>query len=217
MRYYQLQNTGDRRLIAVDSGNGYDLTATEPSIRTFRDLARDASVAETSVDDIAERHIDDTAVYPVEEAVDNSTVPVDVDEVWGAGVTYQISEEAREEESTIPEMYMNVYDADRPEIFFKATPERTVGPDEAIGVRADSEWNVPEPELGLVLYDGTIVGYTVGNDVSSRSIEGENPLYLPQAKIYQRCCAIGPCVSTDVADPHVLLMWTECPRSTVAA
>jgi 2-dehydro-3-deoxy-D-arabinonate dehydratase len=103
-----------------------------------------------------------------------------------------------------PDIYVDVYDAERPEIFFKATAERTVGPGEAIGVRGDSDWNVPEPELGVVLYRGDTVGYTVGNDVSSRAIEGANPLYLPQAKVYDRCCALGPCVATDVSDPHDL-------------
>jgi 2-dehydro-3-deoxy-D-arabinonate dehydratase len=104
----------------------------------------------------------------------------------------------------MPDIYVDVYDAERPEIFFKATAERTVGPGEAIGVRGDSDWNVPEPELGVVLYRGDTVGYTVGNDVSSRAIEGANPLYLPQAKVYDRCCALGPCVATDVSDPHDL-------------
>ncbi|ELZ63363.1 2-keto-3-deoxyxylonate dehydratase, partial [Haloferax prahovense DSM 18310] len=108
----------------------------------------------------------------------------------------------------MPDMYYDVYDADRPEIFFKATPSRTVEPGDAIGVRDDSQWDVPEPELGIVLRRGEIVGYTVGNDVSSRSIEGENPLYLPQAKVYDRCCSLGPCVVTpdDIDDPHELEM-----------
>jgi 2-dehydro-3-deoxy-D-arabinonate dehydratase len=103
-------------------------------------------------------------------------------------------------------MYLDVYDAERPEIFFKSTPTRTVGPDEAVGIRADSDWDVPEPELAIVLYEGDIVGYTVGNDMSSRSIEGENPLYLPQAKVYDRCCSVGPAVVTDIEDPHSLAL-----------
>ena len=98
--------------------------------------------------------------------------------------------------------------SDRPELFLKATPSRTVGPWEDIGVRGDSGWDVPEPELGVVLHRGEIVGYTIGNDVSSRDIEGKNPLYLPQAKVYDRCCSIGPCIATDetVEDPHDLEM-----------
>jgi 2-dehydro-3-deoxy-D-arabinonate dehydratase len=116
----------------------------------------------------------------------------------------------------MPEIYVDVYDADRPELFLKSTPGRTVGPGAAIGVRGDSEWNVPEPELGVVLYRGEIVGYTIGNDVSSRSIEGANPLYLPQAKIYDRCCALGPCVATDIDDPHDLEMSLTISRDGAA-
>jgi len=103
----------------------------------------------------------------------------------------------------MPDMYHEVYNSERPEIFFKATPNRTVGPNDRVGIRADSEWDVPEPELAVVLYRGDVVGYTIGNDMSSRSIEGENPLYLPQAKIYDRCCSIGPCVTSaeGVGDP----------------
>ncbi len=114
-------------------------------------------------------------------------------EVWAAGVTYRLSREARVEESAIGDVYDRVYEADRPEIFFKSVAWRVVGDDEPIGIRADSELNVPEPELGLILNKGgEVVGYTVGNDVSSRSIEGLNPLYLAQAKIYAGACALGP-------------------------
>jgi 2-dehydro-3-deoxy-D-arabinonate dehydratase len=119
--------------------------------------------------------------------------PVESQEVWGAGVTYERSREGRIEESTEGGVYDRIYVARRPEVFFKATASRVVGPGQPIGVRADSPWNAPEPELGLVLNaGGEIFGYVVGNDVSSRSIEGENPLYLPQAKIYDRSCALGP-------------------------
>jgi 2-dehydro-3-deoxy-D-arabinonate dehydratase len=119
--------------------------------------------------------------------------PVDSQEVWGAGVTYERSRAGRIEESTEAAVYDRVYSARRPEIFFKATAQRVVGDGAPIGVRADSPWNTPEPELGLVLNAaGEIFGYVVGDDVSSRSIEGENPLYLSQAKIYDRSCAVGP-------------------------
>jgi 2-dehydro-3-deoxy-D-arabinonate dehydratase len=119
--------------------------------------------------------------------------PVDSQEVWGAGVTYERSRAGRIEESTEAAVYDRVYTAKRPEIFFKATAQRVVGDGAPIGVRADSSWNTPEPELGLVLNAaGEIFGYVVGDDVSSRSIEGENPLYLSQAKIYDRSCAVGP-------------------------
>jgi 2-dehydro-3-deoxy-D-arabinonate dehydratase len=114
-------------------------------------------------------------------------------EVWAAGVTYLRSREAREAESTVKDVYARVYDAKRPELFFKASGWRVVGHQAHIRVRDDSAWNVPEPELTLVLNArGEIVGYCVGNDVSSRDIEGENPLYLPQAKVYEGSCALGP-------------------------
>lgn len=122
--------------------------------------------------------------------------PVDRQEVWAAGVTYLRSRDARMDESTQKDVYDRVYDADRPELFLKATPNRVSGPGEHIAIRGDSTWDVPEPELVLVINsDGDIVGYTVGNDVSSRSIEGENPLYLPQAKMYTACAAVGPVIA----------------------
>jgi 2-dehydro-3-deoxy-D-arabinonate dehydratase len=114
-------------------------------------------------------------------------------EVWASGVTYLRSREAREAESTVRDVYARVYDAPRPELFFKAPGWRCVADGDNIRVRADSKWNVPEPELTLVINaQGEIVGYTAGNDVSSRDIEGENPLYLPQAKVYTASCALGP-------------------------
>jgi 2-dehydro-3-deoxy-D-arabinonate dehydratase len=124
--------------------------------------------------------------------------PIQSQEVWAAGVTYFRSRSARMEESKGAgggDFYDRVYNADRPELFFKATPHRVVGPGEPIRIRSDSKWNVPEPELTLVVNSsGKIVGYTIGNDVSSRDIEGANPLYLPQAKVYSGSCALGPCI-----------------------
>lgn len=122
--------------------------------------------------------------------------PIDMQEVWACGVTYVRSREAREDESNRIGIYDKVYEADRPEIFFKATPHRVVGDGDSVAVRADANWTVPEPELTILLSsDLDVLGYTVGNDVSSRDIEGENPLYLPQAKIYSRCCALGPSIT----------------------
>jgi 2-dehydro-3-deoxy-D-arabinonate dehydratase len=116
-------------------------------------------------------------------------------EVWAAGVTYERSRVARQAESNVGDVYERVYDAARPELFFKAPGWRVRGTGAGIRVRPDSTWNVPEPELVLVInHQGEIVGYTAGNDVSSRSIEGENPLYLPQAKIYTGACALGPAI-----------------------
>jgi len=124
--------------------------------------------------------------------------PIGNQEIWAAGVTYLRSREARMEEAKDAgggDFYARVYEADRPELFFKATAYRTVGPGEAVRIRRDSKWNVPEPELTLfICSEGTIEGYTIGNDMSSRDIEGENPLYLPQAKSYDGSAAIGPCL-----------------------
>ncbi len=124
--------------------------------------------------------------------------PISRQEIWAAGVTYLRSKEARMEEAEAAgggDFYDRVYDADRPELFFKANASRTVGPGEAVYIRPDSSWNVPEPELTLFCSSiGTIEAYTIGNDMSSRSIEGENPLYLPQAKTYERSAALGPCL-----------------------
>ena len=122
--------------------------------------------------------------------------PVEGQEVWAAGVTYAASRTARNDESKgAHDFYDLVYDAERPELFFKAAPGRVRGPGANIGVREDSGWDVPEPELALIISAaGEILGYTIGNDVSSRSIEGENPLYLPQAKVYRGSCALGPAI-----------------------
>ena len=120
--------------------------------------------------------------------------PVQSQEVWAAGVTYYRSRSARMEESdAAADCYDRVYEADRPELFFKATPHRVVGTEGELRIRGDATWNVPEPELALcVSKSGRIFGYTVGNDMSSRDLEGENPLYLPQAKVYDQCCGLGP-------------------------
>jgi 2-dehydro-3-deoxy-D-arabinonate dehydratase len=129
--------------------------------------------------------------------------PLDQQEVWAAGVTYLRSKVARMEESEGGgSFYDRVYDAERPEIFLKATPSRVVGPGGDVRIRTDSRWNVPEPELALVISPaGRLVGYTLGNDMSSRDIEGENPLYLPQAKVYCQSCALGPAILVEQEQP----------------
>jgi 2-dehydro-3-deoxy-D-arabinonate dehydratase len=123
--------------------------------------------------------------------------PIDDQEVWAAGVTYKRSQTARMEESeAAASCYDRVYTAARPELFFKATPNRCSGHLGSLRIRSDASWNVPEPELALVLSStGHIVGYTIGNDMSSRDIEGDNPLYLPQAKLYDQCCGLGPWIT----------------------
>lgn len=125
--------------------------------------------------------------------------PIGKQEVWAAGVTYYRSRDARMDEAKAGggggDFYAKVYEAERPELFFKSAPHRVAGPREKVRIRRDSKWNVPEPELTLAINAaGKIIGYTCGNDMSSRDIEGENPLYLPQAKVYDQSCALGPCV-----------------------
>jgi 2-dehydro-3-deoxy-D-arabinonate dehydratase len=122
--------------------------------------------------------------------------PLDRQEVWAAGVTYLRSKTARMEESNFSaRAYDHVYEAPRPELFFKSLPEKVVGPGDRVGIRRDARWSVPEPELALVLNSrGGLAGFTIGNDMSSRDVEGENLLYLPQAKVYTRSCAVGPCM-----------------------
>jgi len=131
--------------------------------------------------------------------------PIDRQEVWAAGVTYKRSQVARMEESESgASHYDKVYTADRPELFFKATASRVSGPGEPVRVRRDSTWSVPEPEFTLVMNPaGAIVGFTIGNDMSARDIEGENPLYLPQAKVYRQCAALGPSIllASEVSEP----------------
>lgn len=146
-----------------------------------------------------------------ENLLDILEIPMGTQEIWASGVTYMRSKEARMEESKDAgggTFYDRVYDADRPELFFKATAQRTVPHGGTVRIRKDSSWDVPEPELTLLVSSqGTIEGYTIGNDMSSRSIEGENPLYLPQAKTYEGCAALGPCIYVPEApiDPNTLI------------
>lgn len=182
MALWQLSVDGNRRLGmgSVESGPEYLLSA---------DVTLDGILSD------GRGWPDDPPVEgPVPEQF-RVLAPVQSQEVWAAGVTYQRSRAARVEEAETPDHYDKVYVAERPELFFKANGERVRGPEMPIGIRFDSSWNVPEPELGLVVnHSGEILGYVVANDVSSRSIEGENPLYLPQAKSYTGSCALGPCI-----------------------
>jgi 2-dehydro-3-deoxy-D-arabinonate dehydratase len=154
-------------------------------------------------DDLYEYALHQAARHPpsdsAEELLCNDVVaPIGQQEVWAAGVTYLRSRKARMEEAQDAgggDFYDRVYHATRPEIFFKANPQRTAGPGDHVRIRKDSGWNVPEPELTLLVSsNASIIGYTAGNDMSSRDIEGENPLYLPQAKTYDRSASIGPCI-----------------------
>ena len=140
----------------------------------------------------------DFAVSELDFSSAQILAPIGSQEVWAAGVTYFRSRSARMAESKDAgggDFYDRVYAAERPELFFKATPSRVAGPGAVVRIRSDAKWSVPEPELTLLINPrGQIIGYTVGNDMSSRDIEGENPLYLPQAKVYDRSCALGPCI-----------------------
>lgn len=159
-------------------------------VHCLADILSDADPAA-----LAQRLIDE-ASEPLPAVAVQFLAPIDSQEVWAAGVTYKRSQIARMEESESgASHYDKVYTAARPEIFFKGNARRTSGPGQPVRVRADSHWTVPEPEFTLVVSPkGKLVGYTVGNDMSARDIEGENPLYLPQAKVYNQCCALGPCV-----------------------
>jgi 2-dehydro-3-deoxy-D-arabinonate dehydratase len=195
------------RIGLVHSAMLYDVSARWPSISAFLQW----SVGRTDIAPLLEQVVAAAeAIAPLAE-VDREPSPdafhllkpVDEQEIWAAGVTYERSRVAREEESAGSGIYDRVYTAPRPEIFFKATPSRTVGPYMPVAVRSDSAWNVPEPELALVVNPAMeLVGFTIGNDMSSRDIEGENPLYLPQAKMYGRCCALGPLIALSGTLPN---------------
>ena len=140
--------------------------------------------------------------------------PIFPQEVWAAGVTYSDSMRERQAESDSPDVYAKVYNAERPEIFFKGTGDRMQPPNSDLGIRSDSGWDVPESELAVIIINGEIAGYTIGNDMSSRSIEGENPLYLPQAKVYNKSFSIGPCIiSSENIDPQDLKVGLKIYRN----
>ena len=199
------------RIGFVDGGQLYDITARFPSISAFLRW----TVGRNDVGSALRQALQGSA--PIGAASDFGMLrPTDEQEIWAAGVTYERSRVAREEESAKSGIYDRVYTAARPEIFFKATPNRAVGPHEAVAIRRDATWNVPEPELTLVINPAMeIIGYTVGNDMSSRDIEGENPLYLPQAKMYARSCALGPMIALDehIADAKNLDIHVQITRN----
>ena len=192
--------SGDIRIgRAVDDATIADLTAG--GIDFITELLEDAN-AVARVEALGE-----LPAVPLAEVT--LLTPVEGQEIWAAGVTYLRSKTARMEESDFSaNAYDLVYDAARPEIFFKSLPNKVMGPGEAVGIREDSQWNVPEPELTLVINSAKqLVGYTIGNDMSSRDIEGENLLYLPQAKVYDRSCAVGPWLVMGVDESEVR-KWT---------
>lgn len=176
----------EARVGVVDGGSVHDLTPV--GVRRLDELLERSDLAHLLA---TARRAAPTA-WPIDRV--RLLTPVEAQEVWAAGVTYLRSKQARMEESDFSaRAYDHVYEATRPEIFFKSPPHKVVASGDAVGIRQDARWSVPEPELALVMNSsGRVVGYSIGNDMSSRDIEGENLLYLPQAKIYSRSCAIGP-------------------------
>lgn len=187
---------GPRQFGILDGQQITPLAASDryPTLQSVLEAAQPAEAAKSLVD---------KAAQPVALSAAKLLAPIDQQEVWAAGVTYRRSQVARMEESKDgASFYDKVYMAARPEIFFKANPHRVSGPGQALRIRQDATWNVPEPELALVINSQLkLVGFTVGNDMSSRDIEGENPLYLPQAKCYNACCGLGPCITLIEAMP----------------
>jgi 2-dehydro-3-deoxy-D-arabinonate dehydratase len=192
--------SGETAVVLVEGGRVFYLDLyRRPDVATLADLLASPHPGQLA------RELCDVTTPPEPLGGQTFLAPIDRQEIWAAGVTYKRSKIAREEESAgAAQFYDKVYTAARPELFLKATPERVVGPERPIRVRADSKWSVPEPELALVVSpDLRIVGFTIGNDVSSRDIEGENPLYLPQAKVYKQSCAVGPLITLPSAMPSL--------------
>ena len=219
MKYYRIENKYGLPIIGVEKEKGIleSITSVEEELDDLGNLIKLSHISGIPLDDLTKKILDsgDPEILSLNKVYEDSKSqngdyqidrPLDPPEVWAAGVTYKSSELERRRESDTPDIYSNIYNAERPEVFFKSTADRCMGPFEDLGIRSDSIWDVPEPELAFVIFRGSIVGYTIGNDMSSRSIEGDNPLYLPQAKLYDLSCSIGPCfVSADtIKDPHDL-------------
>jgi 2-dehydro-3-deoxy-D-arabinonate dehydratase len=207
VRYKSVAGTTHLGVLSEDTLKGHYVT---PGIALHDLLRLRACELRRSLEHAAQTSADRHPLASLLAPIDGET------EVWAAGVTYKRSVDARVEESQTPDIYTKVYTADRPELFFKGLARRVAGPGQPISIRADSDWNVPEPELAIVLNAyGEIVGYTIANDVSSRSIEGENPLYLPQAKVYAGSCALGPGITPawEVTDPYTLTIHMTIERN----
>ena len=219
MKYYRLAGSENQPFITVETSEGVleSITSLRSDIRRIEDLISAASISGKDIDELSNdllktgRSEKFSLDQIIEQTLNKTTKPkllkpLDPPEIWAAGVTYKNSELERIRESDTPDIYSKVYMAERPEIFFKSTSARCSGPYDKVGIRSDSNWNVPEAELTFITYNNEIVGYTAGNDMSSRSIEGENPLYLPQAKIYSHSCSIGPCFAStqSISNPQNL-------------
>lgn len=213
LRLCKINIEGGTRIGVVEGDVCYDLTSSDPSFLEWSAIYMKAG----SLDDL---------LSVVQKAMKGARklkldysflrAPIKPAEIWAAGVTYLRSRQARESETRIKGLYDYVYTSERPELFLKDSNLRCVGPNEDICIRNDSKWTVPEPELCVVLDDKfEIFGYTCGNDVSARDIEGENPLFLPQAKVYKGSSAIGPVITTrdEVSDPHALQIMMRISRN----
>lgn len=207
MRFVRFKSDLGIRLGLWEGTDIIDLTQIDVTMfKSFTDLVVTASKQKLSLNDLVterlENFTEDLIRYSYADldspdAPTRLVLPIESAEIWACGVTYKRSRAAREEETTMKGLYDLVYDAERPEVFFKGTASRCVGPNAAIGVRGDSNWTVPEPELAYILGpEQEVVGFTAGNDVTARDVEGPNPLYLTQAKIFARCCALGPSIVT---------------------
>ena len=198
MQIYQINNDQGRQVIVVSKGTIYNLTFLRPTIKTSLDLMMVAYNNGMKISDYLKEILSSTSSIEQlnKEKIDlkkSSLLPVDSPEVWAFGVTYGDSMKERQAESETPDIYSKIYFAERPESFFKSTLSRLRKNNDSVGIRSDSGWDIPEPELTFIIYNKEIIGFTCGNDMSSRKIEGENPLYLPQAKVYKYSASIGPC------------------------
>ena len=189
MKIYQI----DEKVVVDDGEKISDITKLRPSIKSSLDLIKVALSNALTVSEYIRKTITKNKENLSKSELINARIPIDSPETWAFGVTYEDSMKERQAESDTPDVYGKVYVADRPEAFFKSTLARLKGPNDKVGIRLDSTWDVPEPELTFIIYQGKIIGFTVGNDMSSRSIEGANPLYIPQAKIFNNSASIGPC------------------------
>lgn len=215
MRIIRYVKENEKQLAAVTNEN----KVVDLPFIDFMSLIETARQKNKTAFDIVKQIVAEEEKQPLEGL--KLTTPIDAPEVWASGVTYKKSKEARNYEATQGKLdrqtfYDKVYDAVRPEIFFKSTARRTVGPNDPVYLRSDSHWQIPEPELGLVIdKEGTILGYIAGNDMSRRDIEGENPLYLPQAKVWKNSCSIGPAIllKEAVSDPYDLKIMCRIYRN----
>ena len=199
MKYFRIEKNNKPNLIVNYTDNfGFNITEYSSYINTIEILSIEANSQKISRSDYINKFITNNKIkqMSLNQIIEKNKLllPFIPDEVWAAGVTYKNSEFERKRESSTPDIYAKVYNAKRPEIFFKSTGSRLVAPNQKIGIRSDSKWNVPEAELAVILINDEIFGYSIGNDMTSREIEGENPLYLTQAKIYDKSCSIGPCI-----------------------